>query len=162
MFSCDPTTITGGDDNGGGNGGNGGSEELVAQNIGGSMSENTTLKDLGLPIDYIVDGELSLNGNALVTIEPGVCIAFKSADGCIRVGENAGISMVGTEDKPIVLRGPINNNNPGSWKWVDIYSARNDNRMEYVEFLNGGSDANYGVVLVEDDAKLSMITTTIT
>ena len=159
MFSCDPTTITGGDDNGGGNGGNGGnggSGDVVAQNIGGTMSENTTLKDLGLPIDYIVEGELKLDGNALVTIEPGVCIAFKSANGGIYVGENAGISMVGTEDKPIVLRGPINNNNPGSWKWVDIYSARNDNRMEHVEFLNGGSDANYGVVLVEDDAKLSM------
>ena len=159
MFSCDPTTIIGGDDNGGGNGGNGGnggSEELVAQNIGGTMSENTTLKDLGLPIDYIVEGELKLDGNALVTIEPGVCIAFKSANSGIYVGENAGITMVGTEDKPIVLRGPINNNNPGSWKWVDIYSARNDNRMEHVEFLNGGSDANYGVILVENDAKLSM------
>lgn len=154
MFSCDPSDITGGDDNG--NGGNGGKDDVVAQNIGGTMSENTTLKDLGLPIDYIVDGMLTLDGNAMVTIEPGVCIAFQGSDGGIKVGENAGISMVGTAEKPIVLRGPINNNNPGSWKWVDVYSTRSDNRMEYVQFMNGGSDVNWSPIIVESGARLSM------
>ena len=158
MMACNPEEIGGNGGNNGDNGGNGqgGKDEVVAQNLGGTMSENTTLKDLGLAIDYIIDGTLRLDGNALVTIEPGVTIAFKSTDGKIYVGENAGISMVGTADKPIELRGPVNNNNPGSWNKVEIWSARNDNRMEFVRFTNGGSNANDGVVDVRGDAKLSM------
>ena len=143
-------------DNGGNGQGQGGKEEVVAQNLGGTMSENTTLKDLGLAIDYIIDGTLNLDGNAMLTIEPGVCIAFTGSNGEIKVGENCGINWVGTEKKPIVLRGPVNNNNPGSWNYVDLYSRRSDNKLEYVQFLNGGASESYAPLCIEDGARVSI------
>ncbi|MBP5370229.1 MAG: right-handed parallel beta-helix repeat-containing protein [Bacteroidales bacterium] len=107
--------------------------------LSGNIDNNVTWKDLGLPVDYIVEGYLYLDGNSLVTVEPGVTIMFTGVDGCIQVGENAGIKMQGTKDKPIVLTGPTNNQNPGAWECVRILSNRNDNILENVEFKNAGS-----------------------
>lgn len=109
--------------------------------LSGSIDKNVTWKDLGLPVDYIVEGRIYLEGNSLVTVEPGVTIMFSGVDGSIEVGENAGIKMQGTKDKPIVLTGPVNNQNVGSWDYVIIQSKRADNILEYVEFKNGGSGA---------------------
>ena len=106
----------------------------------GSIDVNTTWPDLGLPVDYVVSGTLYVKGNALLTIEPGVTIMFDGNDGGLTVEENAGISMVGTPDKPIVFTGPTNNPNNGSWNRILINSVRNDNRLEYVQFIRGGSD----------------------
>ena len=105
----------------------------------GSIDANVTWPDLGLDVDYIIDGWVNVNGNALLTIEPGVTIMFTGTDGGIGVGENAGLRMVGTEEKPIILEGPTNNNSNGSWHNVKIDSKRNDNQFEYVQFLRGGS-----------------------
>lgn len=108
--------------------------------LSGSINQNVTWKDLGLPVDYIVEGKIYLEGNSLVTVEPGVTIMFSGTDGGIDVGENAGFKMQGTKDKPIVLTGPANNQNIGSWDGVAIRSNRADNILEYVEFKNGGSN----------------------
>ena len=40
--------------------------------LSGNIDNNVTWKDLGLPVDYIVEGYLYLDGNSLVTVEPGV------------------------------------------------------------------------------------------
>ena len=106
----------------------------------GSIDANVTWPDLGLDVDYVIDGWVDINGNALLTVEPGVTIMFTGIDGGIGVGENAGLRMVGTPDKPIILQGPANNNSNGSWHNVKIDSKRNDNQFEYVQFLRGGSD----------------------
>ena len=82
-----------------GGGGQGGSGTAV--NFSGNIDENTTWPDLGLPIDYIVDGCIYVNGNSLLTIEPGVTIMFTGVNGGMTIGENAGLRMVGTADKPI-------------------------------------------------------------
>lgn len=134
IFTDDPT--------GGGNG-----DPLE---MSGTISENVTWADRGLPVDYIIVGMLSIEGNALLTIDPGVTIMFTGVGGGIYVGENAGLRMVGTADKPIILQGPTNNPNIGSWEDVTILSNRSDNQFEYVQFLRGGSgDAPWdGVVHV--------------
>lgn len=123
-----------------------------AQELSGSINANATLHDLGLPVDYVIDGRFYVEGNALLTVEPGVTIMFTGIYGGITVEQNAGLRMVGTEDNPIVLTGPTNNPNPGSWDNMVVTSNRNDNQFEYVNFLNGGSDND--VVCVE--GKLSM------
>lgn len=120
--------------------------------LSGNIDKNVTWKDLGLPVDYIVEGSLYLDGNSLVTVEPGVTIMFAGADGRIEVGENAGIKMQGTKDKPIVLTGPLNNQNVGAWDYVLIRSNRADNILEYVEFKNGGA----GEWLLVMDGKASI------
>lgn len=122
--------------------------------IDGNISQNTTWPDLGLPVDYIIDGYCYIEGNAMLTIEPGVTIMFTGVDGAIIVEENAGIHMVGTPDKHIRLVNPTNNNNKGAWGFFRIESNRADNMMEYVDFINGGSDNGGEVLLV--DGTLSM------
>ena len=116
--------------------GPGGDPTHIDENI----SANTTWKDLGLPVDYIIDDVVYIEGNALLTIEPGVTIMFTGVNGRMDVGENAGLRMVGTADKPIQFVGPTNNPNNGSWGRLQINSKRNDNVWEYVEFLRGGSN----------------------
>lgn len=137
---------------GGGNGeGNG-----EAETLSGNMDQNRTLVDRGLPIDYVVDGFLVVDGNACLTIEPGVTIAFTSVDGHIIVEQNAGLKMVGTPEKHIRFQGPINNNNVGSWGYVEYRSRRTDNQMEYVDFINGGSEDYDSGVLLLNGTKVSM------
>ncbi|MCR4812057.1 MAG: hypothetical protein K5867_05615 [Bacteroidales bacterium] len=136
----------------GGNGGNGGNDITDATSLSGTINDNRTLSDLGLPVDYIVDGYLYLEGNAMLTVEPGVTIMFANEGSAIIVGDDQGIRMVGTADKPIILTGPTNNQNKGSWKFISVRSNRNDNAFEYVQFNNGGADG--AVIFV--DGKLSM------
>lgn len=137
------------------NGGGGGGESDVVT-FSGTIDNNTTLYDLGLDVDYLIDGELFLDGNALLTVEPGVTIMFTGNNGSIRVGENAGLKMVGTASKPIVLCGPTNNPNNGSWLHVEVNSTRSDNQFEYVQFLRGGSGDYDWSSVVRVNGKLSM------
>lgn len=123
----------------------------------GSIDANTTWPDLGLDVDYVIDGWVEITGNALLTIEPGVTIMFTGVDGGIGVGENAGLKMVGTADKPIIVEGPQNNQNNGSWNGIRIDSKRSDNQIEYVQFLRGGSDdGDWGGVVHLTNGRLSM------
>lgn len=141
------------DPNGGGGGGGGGVDPNDPTTWSGAISENTTWKDLGLDVDYVIDGYTWIEGNALLTIEPGVTIMFTGTDGWLDVSENAGLRMVGTPEKPIRLVNPLNNNNPGAWRGITIHSNRPDNQFEYVEFINGGADEN---AVVACEGKLSM------
>lgn len=149
----------------GGNGGNGGDITDIndAMTLSGTMNENKTLKDLGLPIDYIIDGTFYVEGNACLTIEPGVTIAFTGTNGIIEVGENAGLKMVGTAEKPIVFQGPINNPSKGSWGYIQYASNRADNQMEYVILKNGGSneEKDSGVLRTYGDGSVSVKNCTI-
>ena len=148
-FSDDPNA-------GGGGQGGGGGQQGDPLEMSGTISDNVTWPDRGLAVDYIIDGWLSVDGNALLTIEPGVTIMFTGIDGGIGVGANAGIRMVGTADKPIVFQGPANNQNNGSWGGIYVSSNRNDNQFEYVKFMRGGSGtADYNGV-IEVYGKLSM------
>lgn len=147
-----------------GNGGGDGTSDLTEQQkLEGSMSENKTLKDLGLPIDYIIDGTFYVEGNACLTIEPGVTIAFTGTNGIIEVGENAGLKMVGTAEKPIVFQGPVNNPSKGSWGYIQYASNRSDNQMEYVVLKNGGSnnEKDSGVLRTYGDGSVSVKNCTI-
>lgn len=124
--------------------------------ISGNIDTSTTWPDLGLSVDYIINGMLTITSNALLTIEPGVTIMFSGVDGGIEVGENAGLRMVGTANKPIILTGPSNNQNNGSWDRVLIHSNRNDNQFEHVRFLRGGSASDKWNGVVNVRGKLSM------
>ncbi|HPG33561.1 MAG: DUF5018 domain-containing protein [Lentimicrobiaceae bacterium] len=129
---------------------------MGSETLSGGMSANRTLVNRNDGIDYIIDGYFYIEGNALLTIEPGVKIAFTSVNSGISVGENAGLKMAGTAQNPIVLTGPVNNQNKGSWDGVSIYSARSDNQFEYVQFINGGSNSDWAVVVLYYNAKLKM------
>ena len=161
LTSCDPEDDPWGNEPGSGQtpgggdnpGGGGGTDPTQ---FSGNIDANTTWPDLGLPVDYVVSGRMYVEGNALLTIEPGVTIMFDGNDGGLVVQENAGISMVGTPDKPIVFTGPTNNPNNGSWNNILIHSVRNDNRLEYVQFIRGGSQTGNWRAPVEIRGKVHM------
>ena len=140
------------DQNGGGGGGGGGNGDPTTWS--GSINANTTWPDRGLDVDYIIDGWFYIEGNALLTIEPGVTIMFTGENGRLIVEQDAGLRMVGTADKHIKLVNPTNNQNHGAWSDIVVHSNRSDNKFEYVEFINGGSDND--VIYVDGDAKLSI------
>lgn len=139
------------------NNGSGSTENSEDYTFSGTISQNTTWKDRGVDVDYVINGSLNIQGNALLTIEPGVTVMFASKDGALYVGENAGLRMVGKADSTINFVGPTNNQNVGSWKTIQINSKRTDNVWEYVNFKNGGSDDyQWGGVVDIQDAKVSM------
>ena len=156
MSSCEPWWLGNGPDGPDGPDGPGGGNSTDPTNFSGSIDANTIWPDLGLPVDYVVSGRMYVKGNALLTIEPGVTIMFDGNDGGLTVEENAGIKMVGTVDKPIVFTGPTNNPNNGSWNNILINSVRNDNRLEYVHFLKGGSEDGKWRAPVEIRGKVHM------
>lgn len=135
---------------------NGGGIDGDPTTLSGNIDANTTWPDLGFNVDYIIDGNLTITGNALLTIQPGVTIMFTGIDGGIEIGENAGIRMLGTAEKPIILEGPVNNPNNGSWNRVLVHSNRNDNKFEYVQFLRGGSSDQKWNGVVNVRGRLSM------
>lgn len=128
----------------------------TATTLPDNISENTTLKDLGLPVDYVVEGILWIDGNAQFKIEPGVTIMFASSHSRIIIGDNAGLIAKGTPDKHITFRGPLNNNTKGSFSGIEIRSNRSDNVMEFVDIINAGSDSDDGVLKIAYEAKLKM------
>lgn len=144
------------DPDGPGNGGDIIGDITDATSLEDVISENRTLPDLGLDVDYIVDGCLNIRGNALLTIEPGVTIMFTGTDGCVVVGENAGLKMVGTPEKHIRFVGPTNNPNNGSWGYIKYLSNRSDNQMEYVDMIRGGEGDDDWEGVLRNYGKLSM------
>jgi hypothetical protein len=130
--------------------------------LGNLMNANRTLPDRNPGIDYIVDGMLYLDGNALLTLEPGVTIAFTNVNAGIVVGENAGLKMLGSAAKPIVLTGPVNNNNKGAWYGIIYNSARADNLMDYVQLINGGTVSSEAAIYLNGNSMLRMSHSSIT
>lgn len=131
---------------------------LGIETLSGSMSANRTLVDRvpGDATDYIINGAFYVTGNALLTVNPGVVIRFTGVDGWIVVEENAGLRMAGTATNPIILSGPVNNSNKGSWGGIEYHSSRSDNLMEYVSVINAGSGTYDAAVDIESDARLSI------
>jgi len=103
------------------------------------ITVNTTLKDLGMDIDYFYAGndQLIVENNATLTIESGVTIQFTNAGrrGGIIIKANSTIKAVGTSSKRIQFIGT--DNNKGAWGGINLESTT-DNRFDYCDFLNAG------------------------
>ncbi len=104
--------------------------------------ENTTWEDVmpGNEIDYVVQCAISIKGNALLNIEPGVVIAFEGEDSGIFTSEGGGLRAVGDSTNPIVFMGT--SENKGVWKGVYFGSNHPENRLEYVTVMHAGRSAS--------------------
>jgi hypothetical protein len=104
------------------------------------ISVNTTLKDLGLPVDYVFagNGNLEVTETAVLTIEPGVTIQFTNTgnNGGIRITSSATIKAVGTSSNRIQFIGV--KEAKGAWVGITIES-NTDNQFAYCDFLNAGN-----------------------
>jgi len=119
------------------------------------ITADRTLKDLGLPIDYFFNGNiLEVKNNAILTIEDSVTIQFRKTDGKLVIMDGATIKALGTADKRIQFVGT--STNKGSWYGIFIETNK-ENQFNYVDFMNGGSFNQEGVVNVSaEGAKLNM------
>ncbi len=106
------------------------------------ITEDTVLEDVedGDAIDYIVSCEITVSNNALLTIEPGVIIAFEGDLSGIFVVEGGGLKAIGTNDNPINFVGT--SENKGVWKGIYFASTHPENRLEYVTVRNAGRSAS--------------------
>lgn len=131
--------------------------------------ENTVWEDLvpGDEIDYVVQCEISIKGNALLTIEPGVVIAFEGEDSGIFTSEGGGLKAVGTQNEPIRFMGV--SENKGVWKGVYFGSTHPENRLENVMVMHAGRSASgqsgeKGAVQLsrDEDSAVAIVNCTIT
>ncbi|GHT32302.1 hypothetical protein FACS189434_03740 [Bacteroidia bacterium] len=124
------------------------------------ITENTTLKDLGLPIDYVYKGTnlLEVKNNATLTIEDSVTIQFTDKNGGIWITDGATIKALGTANKHIQFVGGATK---GSWQGITV-ETNTENQLKYVDFINGGSSSQTSVIyLVMSGARLAIDNCTI-
>ena len=111
--------------------------EVCPQN--GRIDVNTTWKNVvqdPTKPDYVVCKNLSVN--AVLTVEPGVVVAFKQATTLYVGGDGKGVlTAKGTADKPIVFTGE--QKIAGFWDGIHFRNS-NDvrNELNYVEISYGG------------------------
>ena len=129
--------------------------------VSGKICSDQVWPDMGLYIDYIIEGTLYIGCNATIRVMPGVTIMFTDSEGNIEVVENGALNMSGTENNPIVLRGPDDQPYPGQWGRVVVNTTRLDNTFSWVEFRNGGSSEDLYGGVVNVRGSLSMMCCTI-
>jgi hypothetical protein len=100
-------------------------DDIISQQIiiSADINEDTTLEDIIEDpniADYIVRGYLDVN--AVLTVEPGVKIAFDANAGFFIKGVNTTgvIKAVGTSINPIIFTGATAS--PGFWRGISIQS----------------------------------------
>ncbi|MEM6842721.1 MAG: IPT/TIG domain-containing protein [Bacteroidota bacterium] len=130
------------------------------------ITEDTTWEDLGDGVDYVIECEISVKENALLTIEPGVIIQFEGQLGGIFTSEGGGLKAVGTSSDPIQFLGT--SDNPGTWKGIYFGSNHPENRLEHVVVKHAGRTAStqsgeIGAVQLsrDDESRAALVNVTI-
>lgn len=117
---------------------------LVIEDNNAIIDSNTEWKDLygGDTIDYIIKTQVRVIKNAVLTIKPGVLIAFETAESGIRVEENGGLDISGTINKQIVLTS--RNRTDGAWKGITFATNNPANKLSYARVLYAGGMKDAG------------------
>ena len=107
---------------------------------------DVTFHDIGIP--YEIGTQLEFRGNH-VTLEPGV-EWHMAADTRIWVQSDSKFTAVGTESKPIVIRGK--EQTAGYWKSLYFDASKStENRLEHFVLEDAGSgDGNHAIGLLSD------------
>ena len=113
--------------------------DTLAVSLSGTISEDVTLEDRGLDVDYIVYDRLTIGGNATVTVQSGVTVRFASLMGNITVADNATLNIVATASKPAVFVGKTDDIDTGSWHGIELNTTSTNNSWEHATIKNGGS-----------------------
>lgn len=113
--------------------------DTLAVSLSGTISEDVTLEDRGLDVDYIVYDRLTIGGNATVTVQSGVTIRFASLMGNITVADNATLNILATASKPAVFVGKTDDIDTGSWHGIELNTTSTNNSWEHATIKNGGS-----------------------
>jgi hypothetical protein len=132
----------------------------------------------GMAINYVYNGtnSLEVNGGKTLVVLPGTTIRFSKTDGGILITDGATVKMLGedklreldaagnlsatpgTKSGHITLKGGATK---GSWQGITV-ETNTENQLKYVDFINGGSFSQTGVIyLVMSGARLAIDNCTI-
>lgn len=122
--------------NDGSSSGAGGNEPAITLDCDYFNQDRVLVDNPNAPVDYIINCEMNVNES--LTVEPGVVIAFTS-EASMKINQNASLTMVGTESKPIILTGV--QKEKGLWRGMLIESNNASNKMKYVTIEYAGSSS---------------------
>lgn len=108
-------------------------------------------------VPYVMEIDLSLR--ELLTLEPGVNIAFEAG---LKVSTRwGGLSARGEENNPIVFYGT--DESPGWWYGIEVSSAHAQNHFEHVEVRHAGDGDATAAIYVDSasSASLNLVNTAI-
>ena len=137
-----------------------GNQEQAVALRGGTVEENATWRNLGVP--YVVDS-FSIQrstGSATLTVEAGTTLKMKPATS-ISVRTNGALNLAGTAAAPVTVTSSRPGPAPGDWTEIDVYadSIGANNAMTYAVLEYGGG-ADYGLVWVQDRASVAISNST--
>ena len=125
-------------------------DKFVSISYGYLNGDNLTIKPTTVP--YHLQSWIEVQKT--LTVNPGVKFLMNT-DASLSVSNIGCLKMLGTVERPVQINGYVNSTEKGSWKYVEI-GTNNDNQLQYVEMVNGGSDANYGVLRLGSSGKVSI------
>lgn len=109
---------------------------------GGTVNADRTLSKACSP--YTIKTDIDVNGNATLTIEPGVTLRF-DPEKEISIGYSAAAKLlaVGTAAEPIVFTSSASTPGAGDWVGMKLWSnTMNGTALKYVKFDYCGSNAD--------------------
>ena len=107
-------------------------DDGVTQPIGGTIDVDTTLTLANSP--YVVTDDLVIQGDATLTIEPGVTVFFEGGTG-LEVTGTGQVIAEGTEFQRIQFT--YNPSTSSSWEGIRVIDTQTDNRFSYIDFVAG-------------------------
>ncbi len=126
------------------------------------VTENITSNTLWLEGNtYVINYDIYVSAN--LTIQPGTKIKFKSNTGLYAAyysGENATITAIGTEEKPIIFTSANPFPAAGDYYGIYLYDGARNCQFEYCTFEYGGKGDNAydGMLHIRTSAKFTNCT----
>lgn len=99
---------------------------------------------------YVINSEIEVNNNAVLTIEPGTIIKF-GTNGSLSVGYGSAATVLatGTATNPIVFTSSAALPAAGAWEGLTFYNGTLSNTvLEYCQVLYAGNNTNQGAVSI--------------
>jgi parallel beta-helix repeat protein len=115
-------------------------------NVSGSITSNTTWAVSGSP--YIVTGDVTVNSNVTLTIDPGVTVKFNNGR---QLSVNGTLSAVGTGTSPIVFTSSSATPSAGDWNTLRFSSGSSASHVTYASILYGGA-SQFAAVAVDNSS----------
>jgi hypothetical protein len=113
---------------------------------GGPVASNLTLAKACSP--YTITDDIGIDGNAILTVEPGVTLKFTDSVG-IDVGYTSSgkLVAVGTAQNPITFTSAATTPGPGDWRGIRFWDGTmNGVQIAYAKLDYCGADRNACVV----------------
>jgi len=106
-------------------------------------------------VPYIVEGEVSINDGATVTIQAGNTIKF-DVSGSMVIGYESNGTLVaeGTATEPIIFTSSATSPVAGAWTGLYFYGNAISSKMKYCKIEYAGKAAEYGAIYLADASKI--------